>query len=63
MGKYKENARYNILSIRVTDAEKAAIEQLKRKTKKSITILMREAMLRYTSGFEAATSAEKMLQQ
>jgi len=48
MGRYKENTRYNVLSIRVTNQEKAAIDEMMRETRKSVSMLMREAMLRYT---------------
>ena len=48
MGKSKENTRYNVLSIRVTNQEKAAIDEMIRETRKSVSTLMREAMLQYT---------------
>lgn len=48
MGKYKENAKYNVLSIRVTDEEKADMDKISRYTKKSISMLMREALQFYT---------------
>jgi len=48
MGRYKENTKYNVLSIRVTNQEKAAIDEMIRETRKSVSMLMREAMLQYT---------------
>ena len=56
MGKCKENAKYNVLSIRVTNQEKAVIDEMKRNTRKSVTVLMREAMLHYTSSIDGASS-------
>jgi len=44
MGKYKENPRYNVLSIRISDDEKALYEEIKRHTRKNMSMLIREAM-------------------
>jgi predicted transcriptional regulator len=52
MGKCRENAKYNVLSIRVTNQEKAAIDEMMRETRKSVSMLMREAMHQYTSFVE-----------
>lgn len=49
MGKYKENAMYNILSIRVSDEEKAIMEKIKLHSQKSISTIMREAMYLYSA--------------
>jgi len=49
MGKCKECTKDNVLSIRVTNQEKAVIEGLKRDTRKSVSTLMREAMHQYVS--------------
>lgn len=56
MGRYKEHPKTNVLSIRITDEEKAHFEKMKRLTHKNSTILMREAMQLYSSYLEAATS-------
>jgi len=50
MGKYKKTPRYNVLSIRVSDDEKAAMDEISRFTQKSISMLMREALHKYTPG-------------
>ncbi len=47
MGKYKEKPMYNVLSIRVTDEEKAAMDEISRYSSKSISTLMREAIRHY----------------
>jgi len=47
MGKYKANPKYNVLSIRITDGEKAAMDEISRCTRKSLSMLVREAMQQY----------------
>ncbi len=48
MGKYKENAKYNIISMRISDEEKMMLEEMTRHSSKSISCLMREAMRLYS---------------
>ncbi|HXE98682.1 MAG TPA: ribbon-helix-helix domain-containing protein [Dongiaceae bacterium] len=48
MANNKENPRYKVISLRVTDAEKAAIDEVTRRTRKSLSKVMREAMLLYS---------------
>jgi hypothetical protein len=45
---HKENPRYNVVSLRVTDDEKAALEEVTRRTRKSLSKVMREAILLYS---------------
>ena len=45
---HKENPRYNVVSLRVTDAEKAALDEVTRRTRKSLSKVMREAILLYS---------------
>lgn len=47
MRKYKKSPKYNVLSIRVTDEEKAAMDEISRCTRKNISKLMREAIHLY----------------
>jgi len=47
MGKYKEDPKYNVVSIRVSDEEKAYLDELTRRDRTTITNLMREAMRSY----------------
>ena len=54
MGKYKKSPRYNILSMRVTDEEKAVFDDISRYTRKSLSTLMREAIHDYAPYREAA---------
>lgn len=55
---HKENPRYNVVSLRVTDAEKAALDEVTRRTRKSLSKVMREAILLYSRDvtFFATTS-------
>ncbi len=55
MGKYKEHPKYNVLSIRVTDEEKALLNEISRRERTSITDLMRTAITIYTSCSEFST--------
>jgi len=47
MGRSKKNPKYNVLSIRVTDEEKALMDEMKQSTRKSISMLLREAIQMY----------------
>jgi predicted transcriptional regulator len=44
----KDNPRYNVVSLRVTDAEKAVLDEVTRRTRKSLSKVMREAILLYS---------------
>ena len=44
----KEYPRYNVVSLRITDAEKAALDEIMRRTRKSLSMVMREAILHYS---------------
>jgi len=48
MGKYKEHPKYNVISMRISDEEKLALEEITRHSSKSISRLMREAILLYS---------------
>jgi predicted transcriptional regulator len=45
---YKDNPRYNVVSLRITDAEKATLDEVTRRTRKSLSKVMREAILLYS---------------
>lgn len=55
MGKYKEQPKYNVLSIRVSDEERAFMDDIQRHTQKSISMLMREALLNYMPYLEISS--------
>lgn len=56
MGKYKECPKYNVVSMRVTDEEKSALEEMMRHSNKSISRLMREAISIYTSFMDVSAT-------
>ena len=45
---HKDNPRYNVVSLRITDEEKAALDEVTRRTRKSLSRVMREAILLYS---------------
>lgn len=44
MGRMRENPRYNVVSMRISDDERKDLENLVQHTHKSVSDLMREAM-------------------
>ena len=52
MGKYKEHAKDHVVSMRVSNEEKLALEEMTRDSNKSISRLMREAIQLYTPQLE-----------
>lgn len=48
MSNFKDNPRYNVISLRVTEQEKAALSEVSRRTRKSVSQLMLEAIKSYT---------------
>ena len=44
----KNNPRYNVVSLRVTDKEKADLDEVARRTRKSLSVVMREAIRLYS---------------
>ncbi|MCE1225995.1 MAG: DUF6290 family protein [Geobacteraceae bacterium] len=50
MGRMKECPRYNVISMRVSDEERKHLESLVRHTRKSVSELMREAMVEQIEG-------------
>ena len=52
MGKYKESPKYTVGSLRVSEEEKLALEELTRGSNTTISGLMREAMQLYCPQFK-----------
>jgi predicted DNA-binding protein len=46
--RHKEHPRYNVVSLRVTDEEKAVLDEVMQRTRKSLSMVMREAVLLYS---------------
>ena len=44
MGSMKEHPRYNVVSLRISDEEREALEDFVVRTRRSVSQLMREAM-------------------
>ena len=55
---HKDNPRYNVVSLRVTDQEKAALEEVTRLTRKSLSKVMREAILLYSQEVSSGVATE-----
>ena len=52
MGRMRENPRYNVISMRVSDEERDHLENLTKTTHKSISDIMREAMEYFSVHYE-----------
>jgi predicted DNA-binding protein len=44
MGRMRENPRYNVISMRISDEERETLERIMEETHKSVSDIMREAM-------------------
>lgn len=44
MGRMRENPRYNVISMRISDDERALLESIASETSMSVSDIMREAM-------------------
>ncbi len=49
MRRKKENARYNVVCMRVSETEMESLQEIMVRTRKSVTELMREALRLYAS--------------
>jgi hypothetical protein len=56
MGNHKEHPKYNVISMRLTDKEKAFLSEMLRDTRKSVSTLMRDAMSQYSSFITGSSS-------
>ena len=52
MGRMRENPRYNVISMRVSDEERDHLDLLMKTTHKSISDIMREAMEYFSAHYE-----------
>jgi len=53
MGKMRENPRYNVISMRISDEERVELEGLMSMTDKSVSDIMREAMILFKSRLQS----------
>jgi hypothetical protein len=58
MGRMRENPRYNVISMRISDEERETLQRIMDRTNKSVSDIMREAMEIVKSRL-AAAPAEK----
>lgn len=59
MAKIKENPRYNVISLRINEEERRHLENLMKKTHKSISNLMREAIEYFSANHKPAKAQRK----
>ncbi len=52
MGSMKESPRYNVVSLRLSDEEKAGLDAVTRLTRKSVSTIMRDALEQYALRLE-----------
>lgn len=53
MGRMRENPRYNVISMRISDDERVELENLVTVTDKSVSDIMREAMLLFKARLDS----------
>jgi len=58
MGKFKEKPKYNVLSIRLTDDEKALLDEIMRNSQKTVSMIMREAIHEYAAYINGSVNAD-----
>lgn len=59
MGRMRENPRYNVISMRISDDEKASLESLVHETNMSVSDIMREAMNLYRAHIESLENVRR----
>ncbi len=59
MGRMRENPRYNVISMRISDEEREMLELLVQTTHKSVSDIMREAMELITSQLAKSQMGKK----
>ena len=59
MGRMRENPRYNVISMRVSDEERDHLDMLMKTTHKSISDIMREAMEYFSAHYEQEDLSSK----
>lgn len=58
MRKHKEHPKYNVVSMRISDEEKRALEEMTRQSSTSISRLLREAIRQYTPNVSGMRQAD-----
>ena len=45
MGRMRENPRYNVISMRISDEERETLQEIMQSTQKSVSDIMRDALV------------------
>lgn len=59
MGRMRENPRYNVISMRISDEEREHLETIMEKTHMSISDIMRQAMDHFAANHDLANMQHK----
>ncbi|WP_298273091.1 ribbon-helix-helix protein, CopG family [Geobacter sp.] len=59
MGRMRENPRYNVISMRISDEERERLQQIMETTSMSVSDIMREAMELFTVRLEKGREADQ----
>lgn len=59
MGRMRENPRYNVISMRISDEERDRLQMIMENTHKSVSDIMREAMELFSVQLENARQVEQ----
>lgn len=59
MGRMRENPRYNVISMRISDEEREMLQTMMETTSKSVSEIMREAMELFKSQVTAHDTMKK----
>ena len=59
MGRMRENPRYNVISMRISDEEREKLQMIMETTHKSVSDIMREAMELFSVQLEKAQDADQ----
>jgi hypothetical protein len=60
MGRMRENPRYNVISMRISDEEREHLENIMGQTHLSISDIMREAMGYFAANFQQIEAQRKV---
>jgi predicted DNA-binding protein len=55
----RQNPRYNVISMRISDEEREHLEHLMSKTQKSVSDIMREAMEFFSAKYELQANLKR----
>lgn len=59
MGRMRENPRYNVISMRISDEERERLQMIMEATHKSVSDIMREAMELFSVQLEKSPQADQ----